>query len=261
MRRVSWTWLVLAIVAVLVSAATFGANRLFSELSCWVENSVCGESSSSRTNYEGRLFDYRGRPASRTELEFGNPLYGDDFDHAVTTDDQGRFCVRAATYGSDAAVPGQDHVSRRVVRSRAPVDPRFADPEVLEDVRNPPGRVDHPGPNYFGFMVVGPGDLSATGAYTIEGLWDRAVDSASSCQDLGRVPIWHRFEDLEASWQYKVLDNALWVIPVLFLGAVALWVAARDADADDRPATWALRAVAAAGALHVLLFVVLWSAG
>ena len=96
----------------LVSAATFGANRLFSGLSCWVENSVCGKSSSSRDNYEGRL-----------------------------------------------------------------------------------------------------------------------------------------------------LDNALWVILVLFLGAVVLWVAARDAEADDRPATWALRAVVAAGAFHALLLVVLWSAG
>jgi hypothetical protein len=51
------------------------------------------------------------------------------------------------------------------------------------------------------------------------------------------------------------------VILVLFLGAVALRVAARDAEVEDRPAAWALRALAAAGALHALLFVVLWSAG
>jgi hypothetical protein len=258
MRRSSRAWLALAGVAVLASAATWGVNRVFSELSCAWDTSVCGDAASSRTEYRGRLFDHRGRPASETALEFGNALYGDDFGLRVVTDEQGRFCVRAATFPSDTEIVGQGDVSHHVVRSSAPVDPRFEDPEVLGAIRREQGDVDDPGPDYFGFMVVGSDDLSADGAYTVKGLWTPALDSASTCDDPGRGPIWYRFEDNAATWQYKVLEGGLYLVLALLFVAAVLWFGARYNERDPRPLGWVLRAVVAVAALHVALFVVLW---
>jgi hypothetical protein len=249
--------LALAVVGVLVSAAAWGANRLFAAFSCAWDTSVCGEESGSRTDYRGRLFDYQGRPAPETELEFRNELYGTDFALPLSTDGQGRFCVRAATYGSWVEVVGQGHASRQVVRSDAPVDPRFDDPEVLASLRGDDDPGGYQGPDRLGFMTVGPGGVSASGAYTAVGLWDPASDQAASCADAGS-PTWYRFDDLEESWQYRVLDGGLFVVLLMFAAAVVLLMGAGESRAERRPATWACRVVACAGGVHALLFVVLW---
>jgi hypothetical protein len=258
MRRGAGFWVALAVVGVVVSGVSWGANRLLSTLSCAWDTSVCGERASARTDFRGRLFDHRGRPAPGVELEFRNELYGTDFGLEVVTDEEGRFCVRAATYSSYAGVVGQEHISRHVVRSSAPVDARFEDPDVLARLRSEQSRDPTAEGNYFGFMAVGRGDLSPTGAYTAFDTWDPSVDATDTCQDPGRGPIWHRFEDVTSTWQYRVLDVVFYVIAGLFVLAVLWWGKARESERGGAMATWPFRVMVAAAAVHLLLVIVLW---
>ena len=140
----------------------------------------------------------------------------------MPTDDEGRFCLRAVDGGTFASVD----VPVDAVRSDAPVDPRFRDPEVLASIRSR-------GPTYANGIrvaVVVPepeAGFRPAGAYEAEGLWNAATDSAGTCPEVAASPPWYRFDDLERSWQYVLLNVLPLATGALFVAGIALRIGAR----------------------------------
>jgi hypothetical protein len=261
-------WLLLGVAGAGLALTVWALTLAGTALACTFENTECAASHAVR-EYRGRLFDYAGRPA-RHKLLFRSGLYGDDFEGSISTDGGGRFCVRAVEGRTSAfiAVAGQSHASQLVVRSSAPVDPRFAAADVLDALR---GRAtDFRGPDRMPFLAVepsNPGAISPSpsihpiGAYDAAALWDPKSDTAASCEELGAKPPWYRFEDSGRSRQFVVLNLAPLAALGLFVFGVAAGVSARRRPSPERAnvAHRAFQATAAAAGLSLVVFLVLWS--
>jgi hypothetical protein len=122
-------------------------------------------------------------------------------------------------------VPNQKYAGTLVVRSSAPVDPRFADPRVREELRSRGS--NYTGPDRTPFMTIEPtvsevrpppGSFNPIAAHEAVGLWRASTDRARSCQDVG-MPPWYRFRDLTGSWQFAILNVAPGATLALFVAA------------------------------------------
>jgi hypothetical protein len=216
------------------------------------------------------VFDYAGRPAPRIALAFHAQLYGDDFEWPFVTDDRGRFCVLAVPgrFSASIVVPGQRHASQHIVRSTAPVDPRFASSERFREVMRRI-RTRYAGPLRQPLIVMEPvpGSVvaqsswaSPEGAQAAVFLWNPETDAARRCRRVEGDPPWYRFKDRDTSWQYAALTAA----PLLTLSLFVFGIGARRSSVRQRSATWAKRgrrafqATCAGGVVSAVLFVVLW---
>jgi hypothetical protein len=252
-------WLLLGVLGFLVALAAI-LSTLGDSLYCSWENNVCAPNHT-LTSYRGRLFDFRGRPAS-SELLYEDELYGHG-DHAVSTDRTGRFCVRAVAGGIPFIyVPGHALATQVTIRSDAPVDPRFSDP-VRRSLRH--FGTSYRGPDRSPFMIVEPVlpvNLSPTappdptihpgGANDATRLWNPTSDAAHSCQGVGATPPWWHFRHSWSSWQFAVLMLVPLMAALLFAVGVVLRIAGRARAAD-----LAFRWTCAGSALAVGLMFVL----
>jgi hypothetical protein len=253
-QRQPLLWLLLGVVGLAIAAASWGVTGVQGFFVCF-DNNECAHSHIA-AELRGRLFDNEGRPAPQTMLAFRADVYGRDFEGSLTTDDEGRFCVRAFT-GKTSAFIGQTRRSRDqlVVRSSAPIDPRFRDPAVLESLRRQ-GSSSRP------FMLAEPGSFFfPIGADEVTTLWNPSADVAASCQDLDGSPPWYRFADYDRSWQFAALALA----PLVTLGLFVIGVGARlsawrrRSPTRARTAERAFQATLVASLLTALLTVSLWS--
>jgi len=236
---------------------------------CSFDTSNCASTHALR-EYRGRLFDYQGRPAPRFVLTFHSELYGRQFGAPVRTDDQGRFCVRAVPGDTSAyiQVTGQTHASQLIVRSRAPVDPRFRDPNVLDSLRR--RESSYRGLDRTAVMTVEPSSPDATpnspsiwplGALFAPELWDPSADAAASCQGVGKDAPWYKFVDAKASWQFALLTLASLVTLALFVVGIVVRETARPRRSIRRAglAEQAFKGGLATGIVTVLLAWILWA--
>jgi hypothetical protein len=252
-------WLLRGVVGLALAAAAWGVTGVGTFFACF-DNNDCARSHVA-SEYRGRLFDREGRPAPPTALAFRADVYGDDFEGSLTTDGQGRFCVLAIAGGTSPfiAVSGQARGNELVVRSTAPIDPRFRDPGVLDAIR----REDRDaGPDNLAFMLTEPESrFYPIAAHEVAKGWDPSTDAAATCQDLGASPPWYRFDDLEHSWQYAILNLAPLVPLGLFVFGVGARLTAwrRRSASLARTAERAFQATCVAALLTALLTLGLWS--
>lgn len=264
--RPSLLWLLLAVVGALAALLAWGFTAAAAAFVCSQDTSECADNHQ-RRDYRGRLFDFEGRPAAGALLVFSSRLYGDHRER-ITTDEQGRFCVTAlpGSTSSFITVDGQERVSDLVVRSSAPVDPRFADPAVLDELRRETR--EHPvdrlafivGEPYPGAVVPSATfwPLAAHGAVQ---LWDATTDATTVCHVVGTSPAWYRFDDHRESWQFVALNLAPVATIVLLLVGVGVRMSARwnASRAETRKADRLMQATCLAAALTVALTVALWT--
>jgi hypothetical protein len=155
MGRGGRTWRVLAAIGVFVAVVLLLPSWAGASAGCWGENVACVQQGVYNT-YQGRVFDYRGRPAKSVQLLVSSPADQRGSSQPASTDARGRFCIRAlaSDYGVESiAIAGQRYAQDLVVRSSAPVDPRFADPTELAALRKSPS---YSGPNYEPFVLTPP---------------------------------------------------------------------------------------------------------
>lgn len=261
----SGLWFLLAIAGALAAIAAWGVIFVAAGLACAWDTSECADNHTKR-DYRGRLFDYEGRPASEAWVVFGSGLYG-DYKERVQTDEQGRFCVRAlpGSTTSFIAVEGQEYVWQLVVRSSAPVDPRFTDPAIRDELRSStrahpvdrlPLMIVEPYPG----TVVPAGTFTPIAAHEAVELWDATTDAVRACQTIGATPAWYRFADHRRSWQFTLLTLApiaTIVLTLVGLGArkTARWNPSAQAK---RTADRIMQAACTAAVLTVALTIVLW---
>ena len=190
-------------------------------------------------------------------------MYGDDFEGRVTTDADGRFCVRAVEGPTTAfvSVPRQRHLSQLVVRSRQPVDAacRSGPPRGAAPTARAP---DYTGRDRAPFIATDPDSppVASLGAHDAVELWNPATDAAPACREL-EAPPWHRFEDLTRSWQFVVLNAVPLATVGGFLAGLGLRGSARRRRGSSsrwRAAERAFQATLLSGLLSVILFFVLW---
>jgi hypothetical protein len=247
-------WIGLAIVGGLATLGAWGFSFLASALACSQDTSYCATGETH--HYRGRLFDYQGRPASATLLVFQSDVYGDrSAGQRFVAGENGRFCISApeGVTTSFVKVPGQSFNTDHVVRSTAPVDPRFsasARDAIRKRVRAQVLPVD-----YTPFMTIEPmptqvaeprGTFDPGGAYAAVELWNPATDSAPVCTSLAGAR-WYRSDDLLRSWQYAVLMLAPTLTLVLVLAGLI------------RRSTRVLQLSCAASAATVLLTYATWT--
>ncbi|SRR6266568_1135493 len=267
--ELSLQWMLLGLLGVGLALATWFFVLTATSFECSFDTSNCASTHALR-EYRGRLYDYEGRPAARFVLTFQSELYGRQFGAPVRTDDQGRFCVRAIPGDNSAyiQVTGQTHASQLIVRSSAPVDPRFWDPKVLESLRR--RESGYRGLDRMAVMTVEPSSPDATpaspsiwptAAHYAPGLWDPSSDAASSCQGVGKSAPWYKFDDAKASWQFAVLTLASLVTLALFVVGIVVRETARPRRSIRRAslAERAFKGSLAMGIATMLLAWVLWA--
>jgi hypothetical protein len=264
--RPSSLWLLLAIAGTLVALLAWGFTFVAASFICSQDTSECADNHDQR-DYRGRLFDYEGRPAAGASLVFGSGLYGDHRER-FRADEQGRFCVTAlpGSTSSFISVEGQEYVWQLVVRSSAPVDPRFADPAVRDELSRQtreypvdrlPFIIGEPYPN----AAVPSATFGPLAAHDATTLWDAATDATPTCRIVGASPAWYRFEDHRGSWQFVVLNLApVATVVLLFVGIdfrrAARWKAS---PAATRRADRMMWATCLAAALTAALTFALWT--
>jgi hypothetical protein len=258
-------WLVLAIIGALLAIVAWWFTNVGAALVCSQDTSECADNHRS-SDYRGRLFDYEGRPASQEWVVFSSGLYGDHKER-VSTDAQGRFCVSAipGSTSSFINVEGQEYVWKLVVRSSAPVDPRFADPAVRRELRSstrmhPVDRLPFMTVEPYPGAVVPAGTFNPLGAHEAVELWEPTTDRALVCQSVSVTPAWYRFDDHRRSWQFVALTLApiaTVVLTLIGLGARrrAAW---NPSAAAKRRADRIMQAACIAAVLTVALTVALW---
>lgn len=257
----------LAIVGAGIALATWAFTLFATSFECSFDTSECA-SSRALTEYRGRLFDYEGRPAGGFVLTFQSDLYGRRFQAPVPTDDQGRFCVRAVagTTIPSIGVVDQKNDSQLVVRSNAPVDPRFRDPRLRESLRRRGSA--YRGLDRAGFMTAKPASsvvktpsFYPQAVHWVPDRWTPSTDSSPSCHGVGASPPWYKFEDVHRTWQFGVLSLA----PLATLSLLAFGVVVRESSRRRQSISQAgvaeriFKATLAAGLLTLLLAFVLWS--
>jgi hypothetical protein len=259
-RRSGRTWLALAIIGVLVAVVSLLLTWVGSALGCVGENVACAENGV-YDRYQGRVFDYRGRPAANVRLTLSSPVDDNRSHEAASTDGRGRFCIRAVApdYGIDSiGIAGERYAQDLVVRSNAPVDPRLADPTKRAALRT--SSSNYTGPNYEPFVLTPPptGNPSyyAQGAISISDLWNPRADATQDCTTVASHASWWRTHDARSTWQFAVLIAApLAVIAMFLLGANQNRILRRSGLGAGASA---YRPCVIAAVLNVLLFLGLW---
>jgi hypothetical protein len=263
--RPSAGWLALAIVGSLLAVFAWLFTFVGAVFVCGQDTSECADDHTKR-DYRGRLFDYEGRPASNTWVVYGSGLYGNHRER-FRTDARGRFCVSAipGPTSSFITVEGQEYAGQLVVKSSAPVDPRFADPAIRAGLRtstrgHPLDRLPFMTVEPYPGAVVVAGTFWPIGAHEAVELWDPTTDAAATCQSVSATPAWYRFDDHRRSWQYVLLTLApiaAIVLTLVGLGArrTARW---KPSAAAKRKADRIMQGACLAALLTVALTVALW---
>jgi hypothetical protein len=230
---------------------------------CFGDNVACVHRGVYDT-YRGRVFDYRGRPASRVRLLVSSLVAVDRSHESATTDRQGRFCVYvlAPSYGIiSIAIAGQRNVRDLVVRSEEPIDPRLADPAKRAALHRLP---NYSGPNFLPFVLTPPTRVGfaynasyyAEGAVPVPDLWRARTDSSDECTTVATHGPWWRIQDARESWQFAALTVAPLGVIGMFLFAASENRASRRRGGSGVVSLYRLCAVA--GALNIVLFLSLW---
>lgn len=258
-------WALLGVLGVAAAVVTWLFVSAASSFHCSIAENVACASADTPKEYRGRLFDYQGRPAAAFVLNFHSDLYGRQFRAPVLTDAVGRFCVAAvpSTESSYIEVPGQKYAWQLIVRSDAPIDPRFRDPKFRESLRRDS---NYHGVDRLPFMTVQPASSYVTppspsiwpiAAHSAVELWNPALDRAPSCQGVGKSAPWYKRRNPNASWQFGLLTLTTIGTLALFLAAIA----ARLASFRSHTAATAalLKATLATGLGTPLLAWILWA--
>jgi len=214
--------------------------------------------------YRGRVFDYRGRPASEVRLLVSSPVDFNRSHDSATTDRRGRFCVfaLAPSYGVvSIAIAGQRNARDLVVRSHDPSDPRLADPAKRATLHRVP---NYNGPNFMPFVLTPPTGVGfaytpsyyAQGAVPVQDLWNARTDSTDECTTVATHGPWWRIQDARESWQFAALTVAPLGIIGMFLFAANENRVSRRRGGSGVVSEYRLCAIA--GALNIVLFISLW---
>jgi hypothetical protein len=252
-------WRALAAIGVLAAVVTLLLTWVGSAGGCVGENVSCVEQGVYNT-YQGRVFDYRGRPASNVKLLVSSPADQRGSSQPASTDGSGRFCIRAPApdYGIDSiAIAGQRYAQDVVVRSSAPVDPRLADPSTRAALR----KSNYSGPNYLPFVLTptlaGNPSYYPQGAIPVSDLWNPRTDATQDCTTVASHALWWRSSAARSTWQFAALIAAPLAVIFMFLFAANRNRVLRRSGLETDPAAY--RACATAAALNIVLFLSLWN--
>jgi hypothetical protein len=250
----------LAVAAVLLAALGLLLNLWLGAATCNEDGSSCIESRE-RVPYQGRLFDFRGRPLGEARVEIRLPTLQEPREKPVTVtltaDEGGRFCFLRWQEPGAAVIHATNGTPGRTA------DPRYEDPGRFLRGRSrytsnsrvlvvPPGHVPE---RMDGAVRYVSGDVRRIETLVFEGTvetsasWEMARDRAERCPELAREPEWDRVEDLERNWRYRLLIG-------LPLGAMLLGGGA--AFARNRTRRRLVIATVAAAAVNTILLALVW---
>jgi hypothetical protein len=230
-------------IAAGVAVVVLGLNWVYGAWECGKENNGCARGGPPRL-WQGRVFTESARPAERATVRFyfaSVNRFGDRRQRlvTVTTDQQGRYCLRWPVESQ------QTYVSAVDLHSGAPPDPALV--SLAEEAKGP--------------LVVSPdasGDLNGgyligqarptRGAVTSQG-WD-AADATSAC--VAASPPWYRIDSDTGNWRYRLL---VW-LPLATLVAVVLasWRSVRKHSRARRMTAIAMGGAATCWVLYVLVW-------
>jgi len=260
MGRGGKTWRALAVVGVCVAVVLLLLSWAGASAGCSGENVACVQQGVYNT-YQGRVFDYLGRPAGNVQLLANSAADRRGSSQPASTDSRGRFCIRASApdYGGEyIAIAGERNVQDRVVRSTAPVDPRFADPTERAALRKSP---NYNGPNYEPFMLTPPPagnpPYYPEGAIPVSDLWNSRTDATQTCTTVASDALWWRSSAARSTWQFAALTVAPLAVIFIFLFAANRNRILRRSGLERDEGAY--RACVIAAILSVVLFLSLWN--